>query len=140
VNAFWEAFNRGDMPAVLAFWADPVINLGREVPRARIGQIFDDMLVRTPDVHFAVQEIVAVKESVIVSGEYSGTHLGISQLPTDGGFLAGVPPTGRKFVVQHIHWFKLKDGLILEHRASRDDLGMMVQLGLISPPRGAAAQ
>jgi predicted ester cyclase len=65
---------------------------------------------------------------------YSGTHRGVSRLPIDGGLLVGVAPTGKQFSVQHIHWYTLKDGLIVEHRASRDDVGMMVQLGLIVPP------
>ena len=134
VTGFWEAFNRGDVPAALGFWADPAMNAGREVPRAFVGKILEDIRTRTPDVHFAVEEMVAVKENVIVRGEYSGTHLGVSQLPIDGGLLVGVPPTGKRFVVQHIHWFKLKNGLIRDHRATRDDLGMMIQLGLITPP------
>jgi predicted ester cyclase len=140
VKGFWEAFNRGDVPAALVFWADPVMNAGREVPRAFIGKIFEDIRTRTPDIHFTAQEMVAIKENVIVRGEYSGTHLGIAQLPIDGGLLVGVPPTGKKFVVQHIHWFKVKNGLIVDHRATRDDLGMMIQLGLISPPHGPPAK
>jgi predicted ester cyclase len=43
----------------------------------------------------------------------------------------GVPPTGKAFKVQHIHWYTLKDGLIIEHRANRDDIGMMQELGLL---------
>jgi predicted ester cyclase len=140
VKGYWEAFNRGDVPAAVAFWADPVTNAGSEVPRAFIGKILEDIRARTPDVHFAVEEMVAVKENVIVRGEYSGTHLGIAQLPIDGGLLVGVPPTGKKFAVQHIHWFKVKNGLIVDHRATRDDLGMMIQLGLISPPHGPPAK
>jgi predicted ester cyclase len=136
VKGFWEAFNRGDVAAALAFWADPAMNAGRQVPRAFIGKILEDIRTRTPDVHFAVEEMVAVKDNVIVRGEYSGTHLGIAQLPIDGGLLVGVPPTGNKFAVQHIHWFKFKNGLMVDHRATRDDLGMMIQLGLISPPHG----
>jgi predicted ester cyclase len=140
VKGFWEAFNRGDVPAALAFWADPALNAGREAPRAFIGKILEDIRARAPDVQFAVEEMVAVKENVIVRGEYSGTHLGIARLPIDGGLLVGVPPTGKKFAVQHIHWFKLKNGLIADHRATRDDLGMMIQLGLIGPPHGAPAK
>jgi predicted ester cyclase len=54
--------------------------------------------------------------------------------------LVGVPPTGRSFSVQHIHWFTLASGTIAEHRATHDDIGMMIQLGLLpappmSPPR-----
>ena len=70
VKGFWEAFNRGDVPAALAFWADPVMNLGREVPRAFLGKILEDIRTRTPDVHLTVEEMVAVKENVIVRGEY----------------------------------------------------------------------
>jgi predicted ester cyclase len=140
VKGFWDAFNRGDVPAALAFYADPVVNAGKEVPRAFIGKILEDIRTRTPDIHFTVEEIVAVGENVIVRGEYSGTHLVIAQLPVDGGLLVGVPPTGKKFVVQHIHSFKLKHGLITEHRATRDDLGMMIQLGLINPPHRAPAK
>jgi steroid delta-isomerase-like uncharacterized protein len=140
VKAFWEAFNRGDVQSASALWADSVMNLEREVPRAFIANILEDIYTRTPDAHFTVEETVASKQNGIVRGEYSGTHLGVAQLPVDGGLLVGVPPTGKKFAVQHIHWFKLNDGLISEHRANRDDLGMMVQLGLISAPRGAAAK
>jgi predicted ester cyclase len=54
----------------------------------------------------------------------------------EGGMLVGVAPTNRHFVVQHIHWWRFKDGLIAEHYATRDDLDMMQQLGLIPASRG----
>jgi predicted ester cyclase len=87
VKAYWEAFNQGDVPAALALFSDPVLNNGREVPRAFIGKIFDDMPVRTPDISFEIEEIVAIKQNVIVRGEYSGTHLGIA------------PPSSRRRIV-----------------------------------------
>ena len=31
------------------------------------------------------------------------------------------------------HWFKMKDGVIIEHWANRDDLGTARQLGWIPP-------
>ena len=46
----------------------------------------------------------------------------------------GGPPTGKRYTNQHIHWFKLKDGLITEHFVNRDDIPMMVQLGLLPAP------
>ena len=39
------------------------------------------------------------------------------------------------FAVQHIHWFKVRSGVIAEHSTSRDDLGMTQQLGLLPTPR-----
>jgi predicted ester cyclase len=52
----------------------------------------------------------------------------------DGGLLKDVPPTGKSFSVQHIHWYRLRNGKVAEHTANRDDVGMMVQLGLIKRP------
>jgi hypothetical protein len=31
------------------------------------------------------------------------------------------------------HWFRMRDGRILEHWANRDDLGMARQLGWVPP-------
>ena len=39
----------------------------------------------------------------------------------------------RSFI--HIHRYKLRDGKIVDHYATRDDIGMMVQLGLLTSAR-----
>jgi predicted ester cyclase len=62
---------------------------------------------------------------VVVRGAASGRHTGA------GGPLRNLPVTGREFRVQHIHIFRVADGKIAEHWASRDDLGQLVQLGLL---------
>ena len=43
------------------------------------------------------------------------------------------PPTGRTFAMTQSHWFRLEDGLIIEHWANRDDLSIARQLGWIPP-------
>ena len=48
------------------------------------------------------------------------------------GSLLGILPTGRKIEVNEIHIYRLKDGKAVEHRAGRDDLGAMRQLGVIA--------
>ena len=134
IKASNDAFNRGDIDAVIQSFAELSNNHGRVVPRAGIARVLQDIRTRFPDVHLSIERIVATDDEVIVLQTYSGTHLGVGQIPVDGGLLVGVPPTGRHFSVQHIHWYTLKDGLIVDHRANRDDVGMMVQLGLIVPP------
>jgi predicted ester cyclase len=41
----------------------------------------------------------------------------------------GHPPTGKSFVVDHIHIYRLEGGRVAEHWGTRDDLGMLRQLG-----------
>jgi predicted ester cyclase len=134
VRTYSDAFNRRDIEAAIKSFAEPTRNHGRVVPRAGIARVLQDIYTRFPDVHLSIERIVATGDEVIVLQNYSGTHRGVGQLPVDGGLLVGVPPTGKHFSVQHIHWYTLKDGLIVDHRANRDDAGMMIQLGLIVPP------
>jgi predicted ester cyclase len=56
-----------------------------------------------------------------------GTH--------EGGLPPGVPATHKPFAVKHVHLFRFADdGRVVEHSAVRDDLGMVMQLGLLPPP------
>jgi predicted ester cyclase len=78
-----------------------------------------------------IVDMVAEGDDVVVRCRVSGTHRGTSTTRVNGGFLLGVPPTGKHFVVQHIHWYKLQGGLIADHFTNRDDVGMARQLGLL---------
>ncbi|HVF00576.1 MAG TPA: ester cyclase [Rubrobacteraceae bacterium] len=53
---------------------------------------------------------------------------------TQEGELFGIPPTGKSLSVEHIHWHCLADGKLVERWAVGDDLGTLIQLGIISPP------
>jgi predicted ester cyclase len=56
-----------------------------------------------------------------------GTH--------EGGLPPGAPATHKPFAVEHVHLFRFaEDGRVVEHSAVRDDLGMVMQLGLLPPP------
>jgi predicted SnoaL-like aldol condensation-catalyzing enzyme len=48
-----------------------------------------------------------------------------------GEFL-GKEPTGKEYAAQQIHIWRVEDGKVIEHWATRDDLGQAFQLGLIS--------
>ena len=62
---------------------------------------------------------------------FKGAHHGVGRLPVNGGLMIGVPTTGRTMNVQHIHGYVMRNGLLAEHWASCDDIGMMQQLGLL---------
>ncbi|TMD17696.1 MAG: ester cyclase [Chloroflexi bacterium] len=80
------------------------------------------------DLHYDIKDQIAEGDKLAVRVISSGRHT--------GNFI-GFEPTGKKFEVQQIHIYRFRDGKIIEHWSSRDDLGQGMQLGLI--PGGAAA-
>jgi hypothetical protein len=66
--------------------------------------------------HHDVQEIIAAN----ASGKHTGTFFVI-------------PPTGRSISHDAIHVYRIEDGKRAEHKAIRDDLSFMMQLGLADP-------
>src|SRR5215207_7994123 len=46
----------------------------------------------------------------------------------------GHPPTGKRFSVDYVHWFRLAEGKVAELWAVRDELSRLQQLDLIPVP------
>lgn len=77
------------------------------------------------DARWVEEDGIATEDRVVIRLRFSGRHT---------GELLGVPATGRTFSVLHIHVYRLVDGMIVEHWAVRDDLGMLQQLGVAPTP------
>jgi hypothetical protein len=45
--------------------------------------------------------------------------------------LFGIPPTGNNFSYHAAHFYTIADDKLVEHKAFRDDLIFMIQLGVI---------
>jgi len=88
-------------------------------------------LLRTmlPDLSIAVEAVVA--EGDLVVSRYTATA-------TDTHGYMGMPPTGKTIRTPAIQMFRVRDGMIVESWAVRDDLGTLRQLGHV-PPMGQAA-
>jgi steroid delta-isomerase-like uncharacterized protein len=78
-----------------------------------------------PDTHYEIDDIIAEGDRVAVRMTVSGTHT---------GELRGIPPTGNRFSVDYVHWFRLADERVAELWAVKDDLTRLQQLGLVSAP------
>ena len=65
-----------------------------------------------------------------MSGRHVGPFVGYDE---SGEVAQAFPPTGRTFAITQTHWFRMRDGLVVEHWANRDDRGMATQLGWIPP-------
>ena len=134
-----KALATNDVDAVVVCTAPDAINHGRMAGREGMALVAAD-LFRTyanvdPD-DDGLRDLVAVDDCVITWSEVMKRHTGKSQLPIDGGLLMGREPSGREYLMRHIHWWRLRDGLIFDHRACRDDVAMGIQLGVLQLPVG----
>jgi predicted ester cyclase len=127
--------NSGDYSGATQFFAENIDNFGRPVGHKVAVAIFTDVYTTFPDWRMEIEELAALGADVIVRVTVTGTHKGVGKLPVNGGLLIDVPPTGKSFKVEHIHWYTLKNGLIVAHFAARDDIAMMQQLGLLPPAK-----
>jgi predicted ester cyclase len=102
-------------PECLDHEAHPGGDRGPESIRALI------TMLRTafPDLHFAIEHLVAEGDTVAGRLTMSGTH---------EGPLMGMPPTGQKVRQNHMHFVRFRDGKAIEHWGVRDDVTMMRQL------------
>ena len=140
VSRHLELMNRGDWKRAAEMFAPDVrhhLGTWREgsegIVRGQqtLTENLQDIYRTFPDWKMEVVEMVAQGESVVVRCRVSGTHLGVGSKRVNGGFLVGVEPTGKRFEVQHIHWYRVRDGRITDHFTNRDDLGMTQQLGVL---------
>ena len=83
------------------------------------------LLGQFPDLHFTIEAIMAEGDLVATRLLQEGTNLGP---------LGPVPPTGKRFSSRGSHWFRVEEGKLAEHWATRDDLTAMLQLGLVESP------
>ncbi|MGH2466023.1 MAG: ester cyclase [Candidatus Limnocylindrales bacterium] len=84
------------------------------------------LVAQFPDLDMQIEALVADDDTVGVLVTSTGTNLG----PLNGV----IPPTGRRFTARQSHWFRIRDGRLAEHWATRDDLSAMIQLGVVTPP------
>jgi predicted ester cyclase len=71
---------------------------------------------------FEIEDEIAEGDRVVQRVTMSGRQTGP---------LMGREATGREFAVRHIYIWRIADDKIVEHWGSRDDLGLLGQLGLL---------
>ena len=97
---------------------------GREGLRATVAVLEHDLGPGRLEVH----HVVAEGDTVVVHLTLHGVHRA-STMP----LLTGVPVTGREVRWAFVHLFRVTDGLVAEHWACRDDVGLLAQLGAWPP-------
>lgn len=78
-----------------------------------------------PDGTFAIEDLVAEDDMVLVRFTIEGTH--------EGRFL-GFEPTGNRVRFTNMVLYRLEDGKIVERWAESDKLALLQQLGVVPGP------
>lgn len=115
-----RAFDRFDA----LFTSDTVDHVGGRIGVDWWKQIYRLITTSFPDWTWSSVRLVAEGDLVVLHAAITATHQA-SALP----FLAGLEPRGVAVTWSHHHTFRLVDGRIAEHWATRDDLGVLRQLG-----------
>ena len=135
VRRVFEAFNTGDTNKVHEFISDDYIDRELQGVKDSYGSklkgpeefidVIKNLRSAFPDLHYEEHDIISQGNKVVFVGYVTGTHK---------GNLFFIPPTGKKVSYDAVHIHTIgDDGKIVEHKAIRDDLEFMMQLGIIRP-------
>ncbi len=86
------------------------------------------------DLQWEVHEVIADGDLVVAHATMSGRQTGpfVAYRP-DARVDVAFPARGRTFAVTQTHWFRVAEGMVMEHWANRDDVAMGKQLGWTPP-------
>jgi steroid delta-isomerase-like uncharacterized protein len=128
-----EAFNTGNVSNVSEFISPLYFNRESQVDPIR-GQLrgpsefidtVENLRTAFPDLRHHEEAIIAQGDMVVSILNVTGTHT--------GNFFI-LPPTGNEISYEAVHVYRIgDDGKIVEHKAIRDDLTFLAQLGVIEP-------
>lgn len=117
-------FEAGDLAAVdELIAADAVFHtypFGQD-PRAGMRAAIERVSAGLSDGAFTIHQLVA-------EGDLVCAH--VTSAATQSGPLMGMPATGRRYEIDELHLFRVRDGQVVEHWHQYDQLGMLRQLGV----------
>ena len=113
----WDAYDELNDPEFLNHSAPPGMT-DREGSKQYLGGFLNGF----PDCQFAIDDMIAEGDQVVTKKTFTGTH--------EGDF-AGIAPTGKRVTLQFVDIMRVRDGRIIEHWLSMDQLSFMQQLGVI---------
>jgi steroid delta-isomerase-like uncharacterized protein len=132
LEGFERMFNQGD----LAYVDEALDPAGTDYQEplgtdfiAHLKEVVTVMREAFPDLRFEVHEVIAEGDIVATRSTMTGTHRGCFMM----GPLAALAPTGKQIAVPHMHFFRYKDGRVVDLWHVWDMPRLMRQLGAPAP-------
>lgn len=114
----WDVFDELHAEDYVNHSAPPGVPQDREGQKMYLGAF----MAAFPDCRFTIDDMVAEGDQVVTKKTFTGTHT---------AELSGIPPTGKRVTLQFADIMRVRDGKIVEHWLSMDQLSFMQQLGLL---------
>lgn len=92
-------------------------------PRGGMRAAIERVQAGLSDVEFTVNDLVA--EGDLVAAR-------LTTAATQTSVFMKLPPTGKRYAIEELHLFRIRDGQVIEHWHQFDQMGMLRQLG-VSP-------
>jgi predicted ester cyclase len=124
VLAFHERARRQDESALELIAEDFVQHAAGPQGRDGFRQTMETLRHDLDGPSTVIHRVVAQDDLVVVQLTMHGRHVA-STMP----LLTGLPATGKDIAWDFIHIWRVANGLIVEHWACRDDVGLLAQVG-----------
>lgn len=123
-RAIDEGWNKGNLDALDALIAPDFVEHQAGIGPGRDGVKGSIQILHTafPDLHLALQDVIAEGDMVWVRFRATGTH--------EGPFM-GVPGTGRQIDLTVVDILRVVDGQLVEHWGVADQFSVAQQIGRI---------
>jgi steroid delta-isomerase-like uncharacterized protein len=134
-DQYTDLMNEHDAAGLAALYADDGTfsdPTGEYRGRDAITEYWDGFLNAFPDMHVQDDFKAESGDTAINEWTISGTQTGPLEGPE-----GTIPATGKGITLRGVDALTVRDGLIHSHRVYYDQLGFMIQLGLV-PERAAA--
>ncbi len=114
----WDAFDELNSSDFVNLSAPPGVPDDKEGGKMFLGAFINAF----PDSYVTIEDMIAEGDRVVTKKTFTGTHT---------GELSGIPPTGNRVSIQYVDIMRVRDGQIVEHWLSMDQLSFMQQLGVV---------
>jgi steroid delta-isomerase-like uncharacterized protein len=128
-RAVEEVWNRGNFAVVDDLAASDIVihgaaNGGDLHGPEGIKQFYGALHAAFPDIRFTIEDQIAAGDRVVTRWTARATHTGDYQ---------GIPATGKQFTLRGIDIDRFAGGKVVECWPVADELGLLRQLGVVSP-------
>jgi steroid delta-isomerase-like uncharacterized protein len=131
VEAFYDAFNRGDMDAAVETMSDDVENVdpsGTMRGRDTFRQFIEAFKSASPDSRLNVKTMIEDGNVSATEGTYTGTFTAPLRSST-----GEIPPTGKPFEIGFAEINVVEGGKLRSHRVYYDQMTFLAALGVQLP-------